>query len=54
MTVLGMYFYSGLDAAFVGVPFDIGTSNRNGTRFGPRYIRVESVRIQEFNKETGK
>jgi len=26
----------GLDAAFVGVPFDIGTSNRSGARFGPR------------------
>ena len=25
----------GLDACFVGVPFDIGTSNRSGARFGP-------------------
>ena len=32
----------GLDACFVGVPMDIGTSNRSGTRFGPRQIRAES------------
>ena len=25
----------GLDAAFIGVPLDIGTSLRAGTRFGP-------------------
>ena len=31
-----------LDAAVVGVPFDIGTSNRPGARFGPRGIRTES------------
>ena len=24
----------GLDACFIGVPFDIGASNRSGTRFG--------------------
>ena len=27
---------AGLDACFVGVPMDIGTSNRSGTRLGPR------------------
>ena len=32
-----------LDAAFVGVPLDIGTSLRSGTRFGPRQIRVNMV-----------
>ena len=31
---------AGLDACFVGVPLDIGTSNRSGTRFGPRQIRA--------------
>ena len=36
---------AGLDAAFVGVPLDIGTSLRSGTRFGPREIRAESVMI---------
>ena len=30
----------GLDAAFVGIPMDIGTSHRPGTRFGPRQIRA--------------
>ena len=35
---------SGLDVAIVGVPLDIGTSNRTGTRYGPRQIRAESAR----------
>ncbi|ELT97212.1 hypothetical protein CAPTEDRAFT_153964 [Capitella teleta] len=43
----------GLDACFVGVPFDTGASNRNGTRFGPRKIRAESVLVRVFNQETG-
>ena len=34
---------AGLDIAIVGVPLDIGTSNRTGTRFGPRGIRAESA-----------
>ncbi|MBX2884799.1 MAG: arginase family protein, partial [Granulosicoccus sp.] len=29
---------SELDIAIVGVPLDVGTSNRAGTRFGPREI----------------
>ena len=29
----------GARCLFVGVPFDIGTSNRSGARFGPRQIR---------------
>lgn len=43
---------AGLDAAFIGVPFDIGTSNRTGTRFGPREIRNESVLLRPFNMAT--
>ncbi|KAK2164403.1 hypothetical protein LSH36_64g03024 [Paralvinella palmiformis] len=43
----------GLDVCFVGVPIDAGTSNRPGTRFGPRQIRTESVMVRTFNKETG-
>ncbi|XP_027715600.1 agmatinase, mitochondrial [Vombatus ursinus] len=43
----------GLDAAFVGVPLDIGTSNRPGTRFGPRRIREESVLLRAVNPSTG-
>jgi guanidinobutyrase len=43
----------GLDACFVGVPLDIGTSNRAGTRHGPRAIRAESCMLRPFNMATG-
>jgi len=42
----------GLDACFVGVPFDLGTSNRSGARFGPRGIRNESAMIRPYNMWT--
>jgi len=42
-----------LDAAFVGVPLDTGTSLRPGARFGPRDIRVNSVLIRPYNMATG-
>jgi len=42
----------GLDACFVGVPLDIGTSNRSGTRFGPRQIRAESCLLRPYNMAT--
>lgn len=42
----------GLDACFVGVPLDIGTSNRSGARFGPRQIRAESCLIRPYNLAT--
>ena len=42
----------GLDACFVGVPLDIGTSNRSGTRFGPKQIRAESVLLRPYNMWT--
>lgn len=42
----------GLDACFVGVPLDIGTSNRAGTRHGPRQIRAESCLIRPYNMAT--
>jgi len=38
----------GLDACFVGVPLDIGTSLRAGARFGPRDIRQNSVLIRPY------
>ncbi len=41
-----------LDVAVVGVPFDIGTSNRPGARFGPRHIRAESVLLRPYNMAT--
>jgi guanidinobutyrase len=44
---------TGLDAAFIGVPLDIGTSHRPGTRFGPRQIRAESSLIRPYNMATG-
>jgi guanidinobutyrase len=43
---------TGLDACFIGVPFDIGTSNRSGTRMGPRQIRAESPLIRPYNMAT--
>jgi len=42
----------GLDACFVGVPLDIGTSNRAGARFGPRAIRAESCLLRPYNMAT--
>ncbi len=42
----------GLDVAFVGVPMDIGTSNRPGSRLGPRQIRDESRMIRPYNVAT--
>ncbi|NBX10301.1 MAG: agmatinase, partial [Marivivens sp.] len=44
---------SGLDACFVGIPMDIGASNRSGTRFGPRQIRAESSMLRPYNMATG-
>ena len=41
-----------LDVAVVGVPMDIGTSNRPGARFGPRGIRAESVLLRPYNMAT--
>ena len=41
-----------LDVGFVGVPFDVGTSNRAGARFGPRQIRTESCLIRPYNMAT--
>ncbi len=41
-----------LDVAVVGVPLDIGTSNRPGARFGPRGIREESVLLRPYNMAT--
>ena len=43
---------AGLDACFVGVPLDIGTSNRSGARFGPRAMRNESVLLRPYNMAT--
>ncbi|WP_027730050.1 agmatinase [Variovorax paradoxus] len=39
---------TGVDVAFVGVPFDFGT-NRGGTRHGPSQVREMSRLIRRFN-----
>ena len=44
---------AGLDIAIAGVGFDIGTSNRTGSRFGPRQIRNESVMVRPYCMATG-
>ena len=43
----------GLNAAFIGIPLDIGTSHRPGARFGPRQIRAESSLLRPYNMATG-
>ncbi len=43
---------TGLDVAFYGVPFDVGTSNRPGARFGPRAIRAESCLLRPYHMAT--
>jgi len=43
----------GVDVAITGVPLDIGTSNRAGTRYGPRQIRSESVLVRPYSMATG-
>src|SRR5688572_7042125 len=40
--------FGNLDAALVGVPMDLGVTNRNGARFGPRAVRTIE-RIGPYN-----
>lgn len=42
-----------VDVGIVGVPLDIGTSNRVGARYGPRQIRAESVLVRPYGMATG-
>ncbi|MEP4198072.1 MAG: agmatinase [Aliishimia sp.] len=44
---------SALDVAVLGVPMDIGTSWRSGTRMGPKQVRSESAMIRPYNIQTG-
>lgn len=39
---------TGADIAVLGVPYDLGTTNRPGARFGPRAIREISSLVGEF------
>ena len=41
-----------LDIGIVGVPLDIGASNRSGTRYGPRSVRNESVLVRPYGMYT--
>ena len=43
----------GLDVAVLGVPMDIGTSWRSGTRMGPKQVRSESAMLRPYNLATG-
>lgn len=43
---------SKLDAAIIGIPFDIGTSNKPGSRLAPRQIRDESRMLRPYNMAT--
>src|SRR5499427_8818687 len=40
--------FGGLDVALVGVPMDLGVTNRAGARFGPRAVR-DVERIGPYN-----
>ena len=44
---------SHLDVGILGVPLDIGTSNRPGARLAPREIRDESRMLRPLNVSTG-
>ena len=44
---------TGLDVAVLGIPIDIGTSWRSGTRFGPKQVRAESAMLRPYNLGTG-
>lgn len=40
---------SGVGIAVMGIPFDVGTTNRPGSRFGPRAIRDMSLHSGNFH-----
>src|SRR5438552_17258825 len=44
--------FGGLDVALVGVPMDLGVSNRPGARFGPGAVR-DVERIGPYNHALG-
>lgn len=44
---------SDYEAAFVGIPYDSGTSNRSGTRLGPEGIRRASIMFSPYNPDYG-
>ena len=40
--------FSGLDVALIGIPMDLGVTNRTGARFGPRAVR-DIERVGPYN-----
>ena len=44
---------AGANVAFLGVPFDLATSNRPGARFGPDAIRAASAQLAELKAYPG-
>ncbi|UFN51191.1 agmatinase [Roseomonas sp. OT10] len=44
---------AGLDIAFLGVPWDAGTTNRAGARHGPRALREQSALMRRAHHVTG-
>src|SRR2546428_1233390 len=44
---------TGVDAAFIGIPFDTAVSYRIGGRFGPAAIREASRLLRPYNVEQG-
>ena len=43
----------GLNVGFIGIPMDIGTTWRSGTRMGPKQLREQSAMIRPYNIQTG-
>jgi arginase family enzyme len=41
------------EAAFVGIPYDTGTTYRPGTRFGPQAVRRVSAVYDGYSVDTG-
>jgi guanidinopropionase len=42
-----------VDIGIIGVPFDLGVTNRSGTRHGPRAVREQSSLLRRYNGATG-
>ena len=42
------------DIGVIGVPFDMGVTNRPGTRHGPRAVRDQSSLLRRINSATGR
>lgn len=43
----------GVEIGIFGVPFDLGTTNRPGARFGPRELRQAAATLRRLNQATG-